>query len=85
MTAFSIATGNILMILDADLTVPPEDLPKFYEAITTNQGEYINGSRLIYGMEQGAMRTLNFFANHIFAQIFSYLLIFSSASKAASL
>ncbi len=72
--AFSIATGNVLMILDADLTVPPEDLPKFYQAITTNQGEYINGSRLIYGMEHGAMRTLNFFANHIFAQLFSYLL-----------
>ena len=72
--AFSNATGDVLMILDADLTVPPEDLPKFYEAIATNQGEYINGSRLIYGMEHGAMRTLNFLANHIFAQIFSYLL-----------
>jgi len=72
--AFSTATGNVLIILDADLTVPPEDLPKFYEAIATNQGEYINGSRLIYGMEHGAMRTLNFLANHIFAQIFSHLL-----------
>jgi SAM-dependent methyltransferase len=72
--AFSNATGDVLMILDADLTVPPEDLPRFYEAIAHGQGEYINGSRLIYGMEHGAMRTLNFLANHVFAQVFSYLL-----------
>ena len=62
------------MILDADLTVPPEDLLKFYKAIVNGQGEYINGSRLIYGMEPGAMRSLNFLANHMFAQIFSFLL-----------
>ena len=30
---FAKATGDILMILDADLTVPPEDLPRFYEAL----------------------------------------------------
>ena len=72
--AFSEATGDVLMILDADLTVPPEDLLKFYKAIVSGQGEYINGSRLIYGMEPGAMRSLNFIANHMFAQIFSFLL-----------
>ena len=49
---FSIATGDILMILDADLTVPPEDLPSFYFAITNNKGEFINGSRLVYPMEK---------------------------------
>lgn len=70
----AIATGDIVMILDADLTVPPEDLPKFYDAINQGKGEFINGSRLIYGMEGKAMRLLNYIANHSFAYIFTYLL-----------
>ena len=53
---FDSAQGEILMILDADLTAPPEDLPKFYEAITLGRGELIMGSRLVYPMEQDAMR-----------------------------
>ena len=71
---FSQASGDILIILDADLTVPPEDLPKFYEAIRSGKGEYINGSRLIYSMEDEAMRFLNYVANQLFARIFSFLL-----------
>lgn len=71
---FQIATGDILMILDADLTVPPEDLPKFYNAIATGKGEYINGSRLVYPMEHEAMRTLNIFGNKFFSMMFSWLL-----------
>jgi len=71
---FNIATGDVLMILDADLTVPPEDLTKFFDLIKSGQGEYINGSRLIYGMEDQAMRFLNYVANHTFAYIFSYLI-----------
>ena len=71
---FSRASGDILIILDADLTVPPEDLPKFYEAIRSGKGEYINGSRLIYSMEDEAMRFLNYVANQLFARIFSFLL-----------
>lgn len=70
---FDRAKGDVLMILDADLTVPPEDLPKFMHAIVDGQGEYINGSRLIYGMEDQAMRFLNYLANHLFAHIFTYL------------
>jgi hypothetical protein len=62
------------MILDADLTVPPEDLPKFYKAISSGKGEYINGTRLIYPMENQAMRFLNFWANRIFSTIFTWLL-----------
>jgi len=73
-TAFDAASKDILMILDADLTVPPEDLPKFYKAIASGKGEYINGTRLIYPMENEAMRLLNYWANHTFAHIFSYLL-----------
>jgi ubiquinone/menaquinone biosynthesis C-methylase UbiE len=71
---FSKARGEILMILDADLTVPPEDLPKFYDVIASGKGEYINGSRLIYPMEKESMRFLNYWANSIFAAIFSWLL-----------
>jgi len=71
---FSLATGDILMILDADLTVPPEDLPKFYNAIATGKGEYINGTRLVYPMEGEAMRTLNLFGNKFFSIVFSWLL-----------
>ncbi|PKO99877.1 MAG: glycosyl transferase [Bacteroidetes bacterium HGW-Bacteroidetes-9] len=68
------ATGDILMILDADLTVPPEDLPKFYDAIATGKGEYINGTRLVYPMEDEAMRTLNMMGNKFFSVMFSWLL-----------
>ncbi|MDD4082622.1 MAG: glycosyltransferase [Sphaerochaetaceae bacterium] len=71
---FTIATGDILMILDADLTVPPEDLPKFYNAIASNKGEYINGSRLVYPMEHEAMRPLNIVGNKFFSVAFSWLL-----------
>lgn len=71
---YSIATGDILMILDADMTVPPEDLPKFFEAIATGKGEYINGTRLVYPMEKEAMRTLNLLGNKFFSIAFSWLL-----------
>jgi SAM-dependent methyltransferase len=71
---FDLAKGDILMILDADLTVPPEDLEKFFEIICSGKGEYVNGSRLIYGMENQAMRFLNFLANHFFALVFTFLI-----------
>ena len=71
--ACAAATGDILMILDADLTMPPEALPKFYNAITSGKAEMINGSRLVYPMEDEAMRPLNFIANRFFARVFSYL------------
>jgi SAM-dependent methyltransferase len=68
------ARGDVLMILDADLTMPPEDLPKFYDALVAGKGEFINGSRLVYQMEKQAMRTLNLLANYVFALLFTYLL-----------
>ncbi|MCW2236276.1 glycosyltransferase [Azospirillum canadense] len=71
---FNAARGDILMILDADLTVPPESLPKFYQAIASGKGEFINGTRLVYPMADQAMRFLNWVANRTFAQIFSFLL-----------
>lgn len=71
---FDEARGDLLMILDADLTMPPEDLPKYYDAVANGKGEFVNGSRLIYPMEQGAMRLLNYWANRTFALIFSFLL-----------
>lgn len=72
--AFDKATCDILMILDADLTTPPEDMPKFYDALRNNKGEFINGCRLVYPMEKEAMRFLNFLANKFFGWFFSYLL-----------
>lgn len=71
---FAMANGDILMILDGDLTVPPEDLPKFYNAIATGKGEYINGCRLVYPMEKQAMRMLNVLGNKFFSIMFSWLL-----------
>ena len=66
--------GKKVMILDADLTVPPEDLPKFYKAIVSGKGEYINGSRLVYPMEEKAMRFFNIVGNKFFALAFSFVL-----------
>ncbi|MFZ5877756.1 MAG: glycosyltransferase [Chloroflexota bacterium] len=68
------AAGDVLMILDADLTVPPEDLPRFYEALVSGRGEFINGVRLVYPMEKQAMRGLNFLGNKFFSLAFSWLL-----------
>jgi len=71
---FAHAEGDILIILDSDLAVMPEDLPKFYNAIAENKGEYINGVRLVYPMEDKAMRFLNLYANKTFSILFSYIL-----------
>jgi 2-polyprenyl-3-methyl-5-hydroxy-6-metoxy-1,4-benzoquinol methylase len=71
---FDIATGDILMILDADLTVLPEDLPRFYEALASSKGEFINGVRLVYPMDKEAMRFFNFLGNKFFSFAFSWLL-----------
>ena len=71
---FNMATGDILMILDADLTVPPEQLGKFYDAISSGKGEFINGTRLVYPMEKQAMRFLNIIGNNFFSVLFSWLL-----------
>ncbi|HEX5942073.1 MAG TPA: glycosyltransferase [Anaerolineales bacterium] len=71
---FSKAKGEVLMILDADLTVPPEDLPRFYDALVSGKGEFINGVRLVYPMEKEAMQTLNFFGNKFFSLAFSWML-----------
>jgi SAM-dependent methyltransferase len=71
---FAEASGDVLMILDADLTMPPEDLPKFYDALKQSKGEFINGSRLTYPREKESMRFLNLLANYMFALIFTFLL-----------
>jgi SAM-dependent methyltransferase len=71
---FDQASGDILMILDADLTVLPEDLPRFYEALVSGKGEFINGVRLVYPMEKEAMRFFNLLGNKFFSLAFSWLL-----------
>jgi glycosyltransferase involved in cell wall biosynthesis len=71
---FANASGEILMILDADLTVPPEDLPRFYEALWAGKGEFVNGVRLVYPLEKQAMRFLNLVGNKFFSLAFAWLL-----------
>lgn len=68
------ATGDVLMILDADMTVAPEELPRFYRAIVDGSGEFVNGVRLVYPMESQAMRTLNYLGNKLFSITFGWLL-----------
>ncbi len=71
---FAIARGDVLVIQDADLTAPPEELPKFYAAIASGAAEFANGSRLVYPMEDHAMRFLNFLGNKFFALSLSFVL-----------
>jgi len=72
--AFAAATGDILFILDADLTMPPEELSKFYEIARSGTAEFVNGVRLVYPMEEEAMQFLNMVANKAFGLTFSWLL-----------
>ncbi len=71
---FAAARGEILMILDADITVVPEDLPKFYTALATGRAEFVNGTRRVYHMEGGAMRLINRAGNRFFSAVFRWLL-----------
>jgi len=72
--AFAAATKDILIILDADQTVPPEDLPRFVDALTTGHCEFANGVRLVYPMEDQSMQFLNMCANYAFGHIFAWLM-----------
>lgn len=71
---FKEATGDILIIYDADRTVEEKDLKKFYDVLASGKGEFINGSRLIYPMEKDAMRTLNIIGNKFFSLMFTWIL-----------
>jgi len=71
---FDNATGELVTILDADLTMPPEMLPRFYEAYCQGLGDFVNGSRLVYPMEDEAMRSLNRMGNILFSKILSWVL-----------
>jgi len=70
---FEMATGDLLMILDADLTVPPEDLPRFYRVLADRSADYVQGTRLVYPMENKAMRPINWMGNKFFSFLFSVL------------
>ncbi len=73
-TGFDDATGDILMILDADLTTIPEELPYFVDVIASGQAEFVNGSRLVYPVPKEAMTTTNMLGNKLFSVAFTYLL-----------
>jgi len=74
IAGFEVAEGDVLVIQDADLTAPPEDLPKFYEAVKEGRAEFANGCRLVYPMESEAMRFLNLLGNKFFAVALSFVL-----------
>ncbi|MFH1772016.1 MAG: glycosyltransferase [Candidatus Omnitrophota bacterium] len=71
---FDTAGGDILMILDSDLTVAPEDLDKFYCALAEGRADFVNGSRMVYPQEKGAMRFLNYLGNKFFSMVFTWLI-----------
>lgn len=71
---FSRASGELLTVLDADLTMPPELLPRFYDAYVAGKGDFINGTRLVYPVEGGEMRFLNRIGNGFFAKALSFVL-----------
>lgn len=71
---FAAASGEVLMILDADLTMPPEELPKFYAIIASGRAEFANGCRLVYPMDENAMPFLNLCANKIWGAMFSWMM-----------
>jgi len=73
-TGFDAATGDVLMILDADITVPPEDLPRFHDVLVSGRAEFVNGVRLVYPMQDDAMRFANLLGNKFFSWAFSWLL-----------
>ncbi|MDD3180241.1 MAG: glycosyltransferase [Opitutaceae bacterium] len=73
-TGCAAARGDVIVVQDADLTAPPEDLPKFYAALVSGAAEFVNGSRLVYPMEGQAMRFLNLLGNKFFALALSYVL-----------
>ena len=73
-TGFRAARGDVLMILDGDLAVMPEELPYFFDALVEGTGEFINGSRLVYPMQRGAMKGANLIGNKLFSLVFSFLL-----------
>jgi SAM-dependent methyltransferase len=73
-TGFQHASGELLMILDADMTVAPEDLRRFYEAWRSGKADFVNGVRLVYPMEDRAMRFFNVLGNRFFSMTFTWLL-----------
>ena len=73
-TGFRRATGDMVLILDADLSVIPEELPLFFEALVRGRGDFVNGSRMIYPMQERAMKFANMLGNKAFGLAFSFLL-----------
>jgi len=68
------AQADVIMILDADMSVPPEELPRFFEPIQAGRADFVNGTRMIYPMKGQAMRTLNYLGNKFFSLILSWLM-----------
>jgi hypothetical protein len=73
-SGFRAARGDVLVILDADLSVMPEELPTFFQAIVNSRADFVNGSRLVYPLQKNAMKIANLIGNKLFGVVFSFLL-----------
>jgi len=71
---FDHAKGDFVFWLEADLTTPPEELTKFWDAYISGRCEYANGTRLVYKMQKSAMPVVNFLGNRFFGNLFTWLL-----------
>jgi ubiquinone/menaquinone biosynthesis C-methylase UbiE len=70
---FDAAQNEVIMILDADISTPPEELPRFFNPLNQGRCQFVNGTRLVYPMQEQAMRTLNLFGNKLFGMIMSFI------------
>lgn len=68
------SSNDLIAILDADLSVDPEELSSFFELIETKKCDFVNGTRLIYSMEKGSMRFINNFGNRLFQYVVSKII-----------
>ncbi len=72
--AVAAAKHQLILILDADLTVPPADVPRFYQAYQQSRGDLVNGDRMSLPMEPGAMRFLNRLGNRFFSKWLTHMI-----------
>lgn len=73
-TGINAAKGDVVIVWDADRTVPANELHLFYEALVNREGAFANGTRMVYPMEKEAMRPLNSIGNALIPYMFSWIL-----------
>tara|TARA_B110000977_G_scaffold125183_1_gene160299 strand:+ start:1495 stop:2904 length:1410 start_codon:yes stop_codon:yes gene_type:complete len=69
----NLASGEIILIYDADLTVSFDDLVNSINLLLKTDADFINCTRMIMPQQKNAMKFLNFYGNLFFAFLFSIL------------